>query len=341
VPRLTARALYHGFIGFYNSDDLTYASSIAYYALLSLFPMLLLALSLLGAATANEHDRTAVVEFLLRYFPRQLEFVTAQLDAFRGSRHAIGIGGVLVLVWASLGFFGALTSAVNHAWGVEKQFTFWKHKLVSFLMLVAAGVLTFAALLLISMRGIVSATWFAKAAAHLPWLVTLTSIATTWTTTVTLVFVVGLIFYFVPNAKIRFKDVWVGAIVTGLLWRLALYGFSWYVRDLSRFSIHGSIAAVVVFLVWVYVCSVILLYGVEFTVAYARLRRLIPDDETPPVPPASAPEPEPGQDPDEVPAPVASCEPQAVGDGRDEQRAHANQIHKPITKAPSSTESTA
>jgi membrane protein len=77
--------------------------------------------------------------------------------------------------------------------------------------------------------------------------------------------------------------------VTGLLWRLAFLGFSWYVRDLSRFSIHGSIAAVIVFLVWIYVCAVILLYGVEFTVSYARLRRLIPDDVTPPVEPASAP----------------------------------------------------
>ena len=91
----------------------------------------------------------------------------------------------------------------------------------------------------------------------------------------------GLIFYFVPNARVRFKDVWPGAVVTGMLWRLALMGFGWYVRDLSRFSVHGSVAAVVVFLMWVYLSSVILLYGVEFTVAYARLRRLIPEDLPP------------------------------------------------------------
>ena len=71
----------------------------------------------------------------------------------------------------------------------------------------------------------------------------------------------------------RFRDVWTGALISGVLWRLALEGFSWYVRDLSRFSVHGSIAAVVVFLLWVYVSAVILLYGVEVTAAYARLRR--------------------------------------------------------------------
>ena len=86
--------------------------------------------------------------------------------------------------------------------------------------------------------------------------------------------VTGLIFYFVPNTnKVRFRDVWPGAIIAGLLWRGALAGFSWYVRDLSRFSVHGTIASVVVFLLWVYVSAVVLLYGVELTVAYAQIRR--------------------------------------------------------------------
>jgi membrane protein len=104
--------------------------------------------------------------------------------------------------------------------------------------------------------------------------------------TVVFILVVGLIFYFVPNAKVRFRDVWVGAIVTGLLWRGALSGFSWYVHDMARFSrLHGSIAFVVVFLVWIYISAVLLLYGVEVTAANARLRRHRPDE----IPAAPAP----------------------------------------------------
>ena len=69
------------------------------------------------------------------------------------------------------------------------------------------------------------------------------------------------------------------AVMTGLLWRGALEGFSWYVKDMGRFAdIHGSVAAVVVFLLWVYVSAVILLYGAEMTAAYARLRRHRPDE---------------------------------------------------------------
>ena len=103
--------------------------------------------------------------------------------------------------------------------------------------------------------------------------------------TIIFIVLVGLIFYFVPNAAVRFRDVWVGAVLTGLLWRVALAGFSRYVRDLNRFSVHGSIAAVVVFLVWVYISAVILLYGVEVTAAYARLRRRRPEE----IPAAPAP----------------------------------------------------
>ena len=97
--------------------------------------------------------------------------------------------------------------------------------------------------------------------------------------TILLIVGVGLVFYFIPNAKTRFRDVWVGAMLTGLLWRLAFDGFAWYVKT-GRHStqIHRSIGAVVVFLLWVYVSSIILMYGVEFTAGYARLRRRRPEE---------------------------------------------------------------
>jgi membrane protein len=85
--------------------------------------------------------------------------------------------------------------------------------------------------------------------------------------------VLGFIYYFVPNAKVRFRHVWIGAVLTGLMWRLVFAGFSWYIGDAARFNrVHGSIAAVVVFLFWIYVSAVVLLYGVQFTAAYGRLR---------------------------------------------------------------------
>jgi membrane protein len=146
-------------------------------------------------------------------------------------------------------------------------------------MLSVAGTMFLVALLLMSATRVVSATWFAGVLANFPGLAVLRSLTIRNATTLLFILVVGLIFYFVPNAKVRFRDVWIGALVTALLWKGALEIFAWFVRDMSRFTrINGSIAAVVVFLMWVYVQAVILLYGVEFTAAYARLRRGRPDE---------------------------------------------------------------
>ena len=271
---LVGLAFWRGSLGFYQSDDLTHAASVAYYALLSIFPFFLVAFSALGSLTGEEERRVAAIGFLLKYFPTQFDFLTQQLDALRRTHLQLGIGGAVAMTWAALGFFSAISSAVDHAWGVEKQRSYLKHKLLSFLMLLAAGLLLTLALLLASALQIVDASWYPTAVARLPALAVLQSFALRWATTALVIVVVGLVYYFVPNAKVRFWDVWPGAIVTGLLWRGTLAGFSYYVRDMQRFTmVHGSIAAVVVFLIWVYACAVVLLYGVEFTAAYARLRR--------------------------------------------------------------------
>jgi membrane protein len=275
VPRAVGLAAWRGVLRFFNSDNLTYASSISFYALLSLFPLFLLLFSILGSATANDESRLKVLGFVLRYFPRQFDFVSSQVDAFRQQRIQLGLLASLLMVWSSLGVFGAITTAVNYAWKVERQPNYFKHKLVAFLMLVAAGVLLVAALALISAGSIVESNWFLSAVGATPLGEALRGIWARWASTLLFILVTGLIFYFVPNTnKVRFRDVWPGAIVAGLLWRGALAGFSWYVRDLSRFSVHGTIAGVVVFLMWVYVSAVVLLYGVELTVAYAQIRRL-------------------------------------------------------------------
>ena len=137
-----------------------------------------------------------------------------------------------------------------------------------------AGLILLVALLLVSASHVVGASWFAGVLAAFPAWRCCVALPIRYATILLFILVVGLVYYIVPNTKVRFRDVWVGAVVTGLLWKGGLEAFSWYVRDMSRFTrVNGSIAVVVVFLVWVYTQAVILLYGVEFTAAYAHLRR--------------------------------------------------------------------
>lgn len=273
LATLTGRSAWKGFVSFYESDDLTYAASIAYYSLLSLFPFLMLALAILGNLTTDPALREGALDVVMRYFPAQFDFITEQLDPLRATSFTFGLLGSMGLLWGALGVFGAVSTAVNHAWGVEKQRNFWQHKLFSFLMLMVAGLLLLAALLLVSSYRMTEMERFAELIEAFPGLSVLRSFLVRYAATPLFILVVGLVYYFVPNTKVRFRDVWIGAVITGLLWTVALAGFSWVIRDMGRFArVNGSIAAVVTFLVWVYIQAVIMLYGVEFTATYARLR---------------------------------------------------------------------
>jgi membrane protein len=198
--------LWRGFLGFYRSDNLTYAASIAYYALLSMFPFAMLGLAVLGSVTSDDRARSEVLNFVLRYFPGQFVFITRQLDAFRTNTITLGDRRhSRADLGCALGFFGAISTAVNYAWGVEKTRSFWQHKLFSFLMLLVAGGLLVAALLLVSAASLVGTTSFAQILSQFPSLLFLRSFTVRNATTMMFILVVGLVYYFVPNAKVRFR----------------------------------------------------------------------------------------------------------------------------------------
>jgi membrane protein len=272
--RITRLSAWRAVVEMYENDDLTYAASIGYYALLSLFPFALIAVSILGSVTADDATRQKVLLFVLRYFPGQFDFIITQLDAFRQTPIRLGIGGGIGMVWASLGVFSAISTAVNHAWGVEKTRNFWSHRMFSFLMLLTAGLLLLAGLLAATAVEVVQARWFALVSWNHPGLDVLKSYTIRYSLLLLPALVFGLIYYFVPNVEVLVKDVWLGALITGLLWDAGFKAFSWFVRDVSQFTrIHGSIATVVVFLIWIYFSAVILLWGVEFTASYGKMRR--------------------------------------------------------------------
>lgn len=274
---LAWRSAGKGVVEFYHSSNLTFASSIAYYALLSIFPFILLVLSILSRLTVGGNgDDQAVVNLIARALPTNFQFLSDQIIELQKAPLQLTVAGTVITLWASMGVFGAVTSAVNHAWGVEQPLGFFKHKLIAFVMMMAAGLLFVAALLLVGAVEMVQANWFSAVLRDVPWLQALTGFAYRNALLPMFVLVIGLIYYYAPNAQVRLRDVWVGAVLAAVLWRLALAGFSWYVKGFARLTVHGQVGTVVVFLVWVYVSAVILLYGVEVTATYARLRKHLP-----------------------------------------------------------------
>lgn len=274
--RLGVRAIGQGVIEFYRSDNLTYAASIAYYTLLSMFPFLWIIASLLGRLAVERESLLPVVRAAL---PRDLGFLTNQLEGLANTPIQLSLVGTMLTLWAAMGVFGAMTSAVNHAWGVDNPLGFFKHKLVAFVSMSAAGVMLLGTLALVSAVRVVESNWFSGVLTQFPALEGFNSLVYRNLPLPLFVLAVGLIYYYVPNAKVRLRDVWVGAVMAGVLWRIALWGFGWSMREPERLmQLHGSIAAVVVFLLWVYLSAVILLYGAEVTAAYARLRKRLPHE---------------------------------------------------------------
>jgi membrane protein len=279
VTRIALRASWLGVVDFFNSSDLTFASSIAYYTLLSLFPFLLLVLSIASRIAVGRSGSSGMVlqQLLGSAFPSHFEFLATTVEAFAATPLHLSVLSTLLMLWASMGVFTAVTSAVNHAWGVKRTYGFLKHKLIAFTMLLAAGFLAIVALGLISTLQVISTRWFSNAFDQLPMFVGLKGFFYNYSPTPLFILVVGLIYYFVPNTKVRIGDVWFGAVLAGVLWRVAFAAFAWYLRHQTRLSVDASVSAVIAFLVWIYLSAVILLYGVEVTAAYARLRGNTPD----------------------------------------------------------------
>jgi len=280
----TGLAAWRALLAVAFGEDLTHAAAIAYYALLSLFPFLFLSMLLLGAVTADETSRGAVLTYVLRYVPAPLDFVSAQLDAFREMRLQIGVAGGLSLIWASLGVFTAVTGAVDQAWGVAQRRNFLKHRLASFLMLASAAGVLLVTLVIVTVVQMAQASWLGSVLGDLTVVRQLQAVVLKVLSTVLATVGAGVIFFAVPNATVRLRDVWLGAVLTGVLWRVAFELFSLVLRgNASLAYVHSSVTAVVAFLLWVYLSAVILLYGVEFTVAQAGLasRRLAPEPQAP------------------------------------------------------------
>lgn len=262
-----------GVVEFYNSSNLTFASSIAYYSLLSLFPFMLLVFSLLSRVAVGQAGSEQTVALLVeRALPRNFDFLSTQIGVLARTPLELTIAGTVLTLWASMGVFGAITSAVNHAWGVERPYTFFKHKLVAFLMLLVAGLVFAGAVFVMTAARASRETWFHPAYDWFPWMRAVTAFASRYVFLASTVLGVGLIYYFLPNTKVRLRDVWFGALLAAVLWHGALIGFGWYLNAFGRLSVNGQIGAVIGFLVWVFLSAVILLYGVEVTAAYARLR---------------------------------------------------------------------
>jgi membrane protein len=254
------------------------AAALTYYAVLSLFPALLAMVSLLGVFGQGQKTTDALLNIV-----RQLGQDTAA-NALQGpieqmtQTHAAGFAfvfGVLGAIWSASAYIAAFGRAMNRVYQVDEGRPIWKLRPLQLLLTVAGIVLV--SLLLI---GLVVSGPVAKSIGDV---IGLGSTAlTVWTYAkwpVMLLIVIGLVallYYSTPNVKQpKFRWMSVGSAIAIVVWILASVAFGFYVSNFGSYNkTYGSLAAVIVFLLWLWITNLALMFGAEVDAEMERAREL-------------------------------------------------------------------
>ncbi|MEO8440015.1 MAG: YihY/virulence factor BrkB family protein [Spartobacteria bacterium] len=248
-----------------------FSAALAYYSIFAMAPLVIIAIAVAGMAFGEQAARGQVyqqIEWLLG--AKGASEIQALIQASSDTKQSLiaTIIGVVTLLIGASGVFGQLKDALNSIWGVMLKpggfMASIKEYLLNFSMVLGAGFLLIVSLLLSAVLQAVNN--FMTAYLPVPSFVgPLTAVVSF----VILVLLFGLIFKVLPDVKIGWKDVWIGAVVTAVLFSVGKYFISLYLGTSSIASSFGAAGALILILVWVYYSSTIFLLGAEFTKVYA------------------------------------------------------------------------
>jgi membrane protein len=257
-----------------EDNALRLSAALAYYSIFSIAPLLVIAVSVAGLVLGEDAVRGQLADQLTTYVGAQaaesvqsmVQSASKPADSWTGA----AIGFATLMLGAS-GVFGQLKDALNTIWEVKAKggsgvMEFIRARLLSFGMVLVIGFLLLTSLLL--------TTALAALSGYFERLVGLPVMAGAALGFIGSFAVVTVLFAFIfkvlPDAQIEWRHVWVGAVVTALLFEAGKFGLGFYLGRESTASSFGAAGSVVLVLLWVYYASCILLFGAEFTRVYAQ-----------------------------------------------------------------------
>lgn len=257
-------------LAFDQDDGALMSRSIAYYALFSIFPLLLVLVSFSSFALDPAEVQQLVRDFVQDNLPVVADLVQGNVEQILAARSTVGIIALVGLLWSASGVFSAIYRAVNRAWGNPKSELFWAEKIFGLVVVVVVGLLLVAATLYSTIVSVLR-TWipsfFVNTAGSWRWLSTLLPPLVT-----AAMFII--LYRIVPKNGVTWRDVWLGGLVAGLVWEAARRLYAWYLVNIASYSlIYGSVGAIIGFLLWAYLSAQILLLGAEFTAQYSEWRK--------------------------------------------------------------------
>jgi membrane protein len=262
----------------FNRDNITdWAAALTYYAVLSLFPGLLVLTAVLGML--GQSATQTLMDTLNALGPGSArEIIVNAINSLQSSTSAAGpvaVIGVLIAIWSASGYVGAFMRAANSIYDVEEGRPFWKVIPLRLGLTLTLLVLTVITALGLALTGNI-AEQIGRVLGLESTFVTVWQVAK-WPIVLLLVsLAIGLLYWASPNVR-QPKFLWVtpGGLLAVLLWVIASFGFGLYVANAGSYNkTYGSLAGVIIFLVWLWITNLAILLGAEFDAELERSRRM-------------------------------------------------------------------
>jgi len=261
------------------------AAALAYYTMFSLAPLLVIVIAIAGSIFGQEAARGEIVGQIQGLLGKQgAQFLQAAIQNANKPQSGgliASIISIVVLLFGASWMFAGLQDALNTIWGVQPKpgggiVAAVRARSLSFAMILGIGFLLLVSLVLSAALS-AAIHFLGNALPGINWVWELTNFIFSFVV-VTLLF--GMIYRILPDVKITWSDVWIGAAITSLLFTIGKFLLGLYLGNGSFGSTYGAAGSLVIILAWVYYSAQILFFGAEFTKVYAKRygSRIVPNE---------------------------------------------------------------
>lgn len=288
LPKGSWRAAFKGTLKEFKDDELTdRAAALTYYGVLALFPALLVLVSILGLAGRSATDK--VLDNLKQLAPGSardiLTRAVEQLQGNGGLGSIMAILGLVLAVWSASGYVAAFIRSANAVYDIPEGRPVWKVLPVRLAVTVVLMVLAVMCALIVVFTGAL-ARRTGTALGLGDTAVTVWDIAKWPVLAVLVAVMIAILYWATPNAKVHgFKWITPGSFLALVIWLLASAGFAVYVANFASYNkTYGTMAGVIVFLIWLWIGNLAILLGLEFDAETIRQRAVAgghPPEEEP------------------------------------------------------------
>jgi membrane protein len=273
-----------------EDDAPSLGAALAYYTVFSLAPLMTIAIAIAGFFFGKEAAQGQIFDELRVLLGEEGGKAVEEMVQSASAQPTAGIVAtiisVVMLIFGASGVFGQLQTSLNAMWGVKPKpgrgvLGMIKDRLLSFGFTLVVGFLLLVSLLLTAGIALM-ADWVGGL---MPGSEAIAQILNVVFSLVMVTLLFAMIFKFLPDAKIAWRDVWIGAFLTALLFTIGKFALGIYLGKSGVASSYGAAGSLIVLLLWVYYSSQILFFGAEFTQVYANRfgSRVAPADDAVPV----------------------------------------------------------